>query len=200
MIRAVKPWSNFFSNSPSSASGVRQSAAPGSPYDALEELRKQLAPIKATAKATGQARLYDAEAELFPLIKRADEVSQRLERDRYSLCAGRLESRVAGRGWRLSACQRGSGVAGKVYAILRDRYPKSAYLDSAYVGLGEIALAEGDAKQALRLFTCAVDEIAGAKLKEAMSGQARTQFELGMYEDSKKAFQSIAGFREWRGK
>jgi len=176
-----------------------QPSASGSPYDALEELRKQLAPLKASAKATGQARLLYAEAELFPLIKRAGEVPNVWKEIEIRFAPADLSpALLAGVGDYLL----GKGdreAAGKVYAVLRDAYPKSSYLDSAYVGLGEIALAGGDAKQALRLFTYAVDEIAGAKLKEAMSGQARTQYELGMYEDSKKGFQAIAGFREWRG-
>ena len=178
-----------------------RSSEPVENFDALAELRKQLEPLKARSKAggTAQARLLYAETELLPLIKRSGEVAKIwgdievrfLPKDLsapllagagdYRLVSGNLEG------------------ARKLYELLRDRYPKSSYRDAAEVGLGEIALANGDARDALQCFGYAADEIAGARLKDAMIGKARAQFALGKFAEAKQGFQEIAANRDWRG-
>lgn len=169
------------------------------PYDALEALRGELEPLRGAANATGKARLLYAEAELLPLIKRADEVVKVWKEIGIQFAPEDLSAPIlAGVGDSLLAGG-DREAAGKVYGILRDKHPRSAHLDSSYVGLGEIALQEGDAARALRLFETAVNEVPGAKLREAMIGQSRAQFELARYEEAKKGFQTIAAYREWRG-
>ena len=173
----------------------------GENFDALAELRKQLEPVKAQSKVggTAQARLLYAEIELLPLIKRPGDVAKIwsdlevrfLPKDLSApLLAGTGDYRMA------SGDLEG---ARKLYELLRDRYPKSAYRDAAEVGLGEIALAGGDARQALQCFGYAADEIAGARLKDAMIGKARAQFALGKFVEAKQGFQEIAANRDWRG-
>ncbi len=168
-------------------------------YDAMAELRRQLEPLRGTATATGKARFLYAEAQLLPLIKRSDEVAKVWKEIEIQFAPEDLSpALLAGVGDYLLAKQ-DLKSASKVYEVLRTNYPKSAFLDYAYVGLGEIALASGDTQQALRLFQTAVTQIAGAKLREAMIGQSRAQYELGLYDEAKKGFQAIASFREWRG-
>ena len=60
-------------------------------------------------------------------------------------------------------------------------------------------MASGDARQALQCFGYAADEIAGARLKDAMIGKARAQFALGKLVEAKQGFQEIAANRDWRG-
>jgi TolA-binding protein len=174
-------------------------AATPPPYDALAELKKQLAPLEADANATGQARLLYAQAQLFKLTKREPE-AQRI----YGEIAAGFKSTqlspvlLAVTGDHLLS-KGDQEKAAKFYADLREDYPKSNYLDYAYVGLGEMALAKGRFKEALELFTHATDEIAGAKMKEATIGKARAQLELGLLADAKKGFEQVASIREWRG-
>jgi TolA-binding protein len=179
---------------------VRPDAPVGDgPYDAVAELRKQLEPLRANAAATGKARFLYAEAQLFPLIKREGDVANIWKEIEIQFAPEDLSpALLAGVGDYLLSKQDPKS-ASKVYEMLRSNYPKSAFLDYAYVGLGEIAMATGESTQALRLFQTAVHQIAGAKLREAMIGQSRAQYELGLYDEAKKGFQAIASYREWRG-
>jgi tetratricopeptide (TPR) repeat protein len=164
----------------------------------MAELKRQCRPLDDMANATGQARLLYAQAELAKLL-RNDAAAQ-------SLCgaiARRFKTEelspvlLALVGDYLLA--KGDARAEKYYSDLREDYPKSDYLDFAYVGLGELAMAGKDYQQALELFSHAADEIPGLKVKEATIGKARALFELGEYTDARKLFQQVAGVREWHG-
>ncbi len=169
------------------------------PYDAVGEMKKQLAPLEEIVNDTGKARLLYAQAELAKLRK-ADAEVQKI----YSEIAERFKEEV------LSPVLLafvgdyllGKGEidrASKLYEALREDYPKSNYLDFAYVGLGDIALGRKDYKQALELFSRAADDIAGSKMKDATIGKAHALLELGRYDESKKLFEQVASIREWRG-
>ena len=58
------------------------------------------------------------------------------------------------------------------YNFLKDNFLKSAWLDYAYAGLGAMELAKGNTSRAIALYTLAVDEYAGAKIKESTLGLA----------------------------
>ncbi|MEQ1862769.1 MAG: tetratricopeptide repeat protein [Chthoniobacteraceae bacterium] len=175
------------------------SAATPAPYDAIAELKKQLAPLEAGASATGKARLLYAEAELAKLLKKDADV-QRI----YAEIAGRFKPGdlspvlLATVGEALLAKGERDRTA-QFFELMRTDFPKSDYLDYAFVGLGEIAMAKGDHTMALELFTHAADEIAGAKIKDATMGRARALLALGRHAEAKKLFEQVAGIREWRG-
>ncbi len=173
--------------------------APLPPYDAVAELKKQLQPLTEIANDTGKARLLYAEAELLKQIKREPDARKIYEEIASKYAAETLSPvllAVVG-DHLMSTGDRAK--AADFYDNLREDYPKSDYLDYAEVGLGEIALADGNAKKALELFTHAADEVAGAKAKEATIGKARAQLELGKYAEAKKGFETVASIREWRG-
>ncbi|RFC45360.1 MAG: Tetratricopeptide (TPR) repeat/TolA-binding protein /Tetratricopeptide (TPR) repeat [Verrucomicrobia bacterium] len=171
----------------------------GASYDAVAELRKQLEPLRSGAAATGKARFLYAEAQLLPLIKRGDEVPKIWKEIEIQFVPEELSPAILAEVGDFLRTGGNREAAGKVYEVLRDKHPKSAYLDAAYVGLGEITLGAGDAREALRLFQTAANEVPGSRLREAMIGQSKAQYELALYDDARKGFQTIAGYREWRG-
>jgi TolA-binding protein len=79
-------------------------------------------------------------------------------------------------------------------------FPKSDFLELAYVGQGEIAYARKNWQAAYQWFKEAID-VAGAvtKQKEAVFGQAKTLLEMKQYPEAKKLFEQVASTREWRG-
>jgi TolA-binding protein len=86
------------------------------------------------------------------------------------------------------------------YQHLNDEYPKSEFVDFAYNGLGEIALAKNELSKALRFFTEGTDKImASQKLKDLTVGKGKTLLALGRLEEAKKVFEQVAAVREWRG-
>jgi TolA-binding protein len=89
--------------------------------------------------------------------------------------------------------------AAQFYANLREDFPKSDYLDYAYVGLGELAMQKQEYQKALDLFTYAADELASMKIKDATLGKGRALLEVGKYPEAKKCFEQVAGVKEWRG-
>jgi TolA-binding protein len=92
------------------------------------------------------------------------------------------------------------GRAALLYQHLMDTYPKSSYLDFAYNGLGQLALASNDNEKALSLFSQAIDEVGAVqKLKEVTIGKARALLALGKLDDAQKVFEQVASMREWRG-
>ncbi len=184
---------------PAPATPAPATPPPLPPYDAVAELKKQIAPLEAIANTTGKARLLYAEVELAKLRK-ADGDAQQL----YAEMAGRFKPAdlspvlLALVGDYLMS-KGEQDRAAKIFEHLREDFPKSDYLDYAYVGLGEIALTAGDKKKALEHFSHAADEIAGSKIKDALIGKARALLELGRYDEAKKIFEQVAGVREWRG-
>ncbi len=169
------------------------------PYDAVAELKKQLAPLATIANATGKARLLYAEAELLKLFKRDDDARKVWLEIAAGTSPENLSPVLLANVGDYLLAKGDLDKAATLYTDLREDYPKTDFLDYAFVGLGEIALAKGDNAKALELFTHAADEIAGAKIKEATIGKARAQLELGQYAEARKGFEQVAGVREWRG-
>ena len=148
-------------------------------------------------------------------------VSARLEFYRYQVAfysGQRIEAQriMAGVGRRVDAAELSApimGLAGEAlikdgdgirakefFQTLLKRYPASAWRDVAYVGLGDLALADGHADQALENYTAAVEKAGGEfRMREALMGQARCQLQLGMLDDAAKLFTRVAGERTWRG-
>jgi TolA-binding protein len=183
----------------STAPVATPSLATPAPYDAVAELKKQLTPLEALANSTGKARLLYAEAELAKLRKQ-DQEAQKI----YASIAERFKAEdlspvlLALIGDHLLA-KGERDRATVLYARLREDFPKSDYLDFAYVGLGEMAMVAKDYAKALELFSHAADEIAGSKIKDATMGKARALLELSRYDEARKLFEQVAGVREWRG-
>ena len=90
--------------------------------------------------------------------------------------------------------------AGTFFSVLQRRFPSSSYRDYSYTGLGDIALASGDAGSALKNYEDAIN-LAGARhrLREATVGKARALFELGRLDEAARLFESIAATKQWRG-
>jgi tetratricopeptide (TPR) repeat protein len=86
------------------------------------------------------------------------------------------------------------------YERILERYASSVFADFGYTGLGEIALAEGRAAEALVRFDEAIDR-AGArfKLREVSLGRARALLALERWTEAREAFEAVAGNRQWRG-
>ncbi len=91
-------------------------------------------------------------------------------------------------------------LAKKFYEQIINEHARSIFADYAYVGLGEIALIDGDANDALGRFNAAID-VAGArfKLKEATLGRGRAYMLLGRMDQAQEVFEQAAGNRAWRG-
>jgi TolA-binding protein len=90
--------------------------------------------------------------------------------------------------------------AEKFYRALASGFPKSELLDYSYNGLGQIALLEGKAAEAISFFEMAVDKAgATSKLREVTHGKAKALLLLGKLEEAKTVFEQVASTREWRG-
>lgn len=168
------------------------------PWDAMGELEKRIEPLDAIADAHGRPRLDYARIELCKLLKnqaQADELMAGIAAARPEVLSPQL---LALSGEFLQNHKRNAEVE-VYYNFLKDNYLKSAWLDYAYAGLGAMALAKGDAKKALQLYTLAADEYAGAKVKESTLGLALAMVENSRYPEAKKLFEQVAGTREWRG-
>ena len=165
----------------------------------MAELAKQLTPLKSVAKATGQARLLYAEAELAKLRRKDSEaekiygdIAQQFKIEELSPVLLALVG-----DYQLRHGEQDKAAV--TFANLREDYPKSDYLDYAYVGLGQLALDAKDYPKALELFSHAADELAASRIKDATMGKAHALLELGRYAEAKKLFEQVAGVREWRG-
>ncbi|SRR5579862_776489 len=184
--------------SPSPASSVPPTPAPLPPYDAAAELDKQLAPLDKIPNPTAKARLFYARAELAQLLKKPAERAKyfaEIEKFKPEELSPVLLAQAGDDLLAKGEAER----AATLYSELRDAYPKSDFLDYAYVGLGEIAFAQKNYTRALELFTYAADELAGSKVKDATVGEAKSCLELGNYDKARKLFEQIASVREWRG-
>jgi tetratricopeptide (TPR) repeat protein len=60
-------------------------------------------------------------------------------------------------------------------------------------------LEKGNARKAVDLYTLAVEEYAGAKVKDSTLGLAMALLESRRYPEAKKLYEQVAGTREWRG-
>ena len=170
------------------------------PYDAYAELAKQVAPLEDSTNITTKARLLYAKIELAKLIKKNDDADKM-----YQEMADRFKPEdlspylLAQVGDFLLSRGEDEKAAG-YFRKLKEDYPKSDYLDYAYVGLGEVAFGKKDYSGALELFTDALDKIgASSKVKEATVGKAKALLALKQYPEAKKLFEQVASVREWRG-
>lgn len=184
---------------PKSPPSETDAAAPAPPpWDAMAELQKQIQPLEAIAEASGRPRLAYVRAELYKLLKnqeQADELMREIAAARPEVLSPQLLA-LSGE---FMQNQKRDAEAAVFYNYLKDNFLKSAWLDYAYSGLGAMALAKGDAKTALQLYTLAADEYAGSKVKESTLGLALAMMENGRYPEAKKLFEQVAGTREWRG-
>lgn len=91
-----------------------------------------------------------------------------------------------------------TGRARSFYEILKSDFPKSSSIDAAEVGLGRLALLNGDNDSAQKHFKAAMAR-PGASLPQALVGLGRTQMESSQFEEATKTFQQVAATKQWRG-
>jgi TolA-binding protein len=83
---------------------------------------------------------------------------------------------------------------------LRGAFPKSDFLEYAYCGLGQIALAKNKPEEAVHWFDDAVEKYgAEAKLAQITYFKARALLALGKSQEAKKILEEVASNREWKG-
>ena len=186
-------------NGPAAATPAPATPPPLPPYDAPAELQKQLAPLESIADAVGKARLLYARAELAKLRKQDAEVQKIYGEIAAQFKVEDLSPVLLAVVGDFHLAKGETDAASACYAALREDYPKSDYLDYAYVGLGQIAYDAKEYRKALELFSKAADELAASKIKEATMGKARTLLALGRHAEAQKLFEQVAGIREWRG-
>lgn len=170
------------------------------PFDAVAELEKHLARLQTGLNATGEARILFARAEFAGLRKlpaqRGKFMREIVDRFKPQDLSPVLLAQLGDMLWEKSD----RAMAETFYTRLKEDFPKSDYLDFAYVGLGEIALSDKKYTAALELFTDAIEKVgASLKLKEATLGRAKALLELERYEESRRLFEQVASVREWRG-
>jgi tetratricopeptide (TPR) repeat protein len=144
-------------------------------------------------------RLY-AESELMKARHKNDEASDLIGKIGKGNRAQDLSAPLLGLAgdWLLA-----SGDSKKAYEMfdyLAGHYPDSEFADFGYVGLGEIAYANGDFKTALRDFKSAKDDVMpGQKLKEAYLGESKSLLALDKLDEAEKGFKNVAGNKIWKG-
>ena len=122
---------------------------------------KQLKPLEEKANTTTRARLLYARSELARLRKKNaevdsiyDDIANRFKPEDLSpVLLAQVGDFLYARGKKDRALT--------LYARLKDEYPKSDYVDYAYVGLGNAAIEAKKFPEALQLFTDAVDKYSG---------------------------------------
>ena len=85
------------------------------------------------------------------------------------------------------------------YNRLAQTFPKSDFVDFAYVGLGDLAFEQKDYPQAEKYYTRGKDELPGMKYPNALMGVAKAQFMQGNFKDPEKPLTEIVGTKEWKG-
>gem|GEM_PF-585545 len=167
-------------------------------WDAMAELEQQIEPLKAIANASGRPRLAYARMELLKILKKQEQADAMLSEIAASPPEVLSPQLLALSGEFLQGKQR-DAEATVYYNFLKDYFLKSAWLDYAYSGLAAMELAKGDMKKAVELYTLAVDEFAGAKVKESTLGLAMALLESRRYPEARKLYEQVAATREWRG-
>lgn len=149
---------------------------------------------------TAQARALFVKSEIASLRKDTRRQNELLDRIASGNAADTLPPGILGKlGDRM--LEKGElELAKTFYGQIVSAHPKSLFADFGYVGLGEIALREGDGNEALRRFNNAID-LAGARFKllEATIGQAKAQLLLGRLDPAQELFEQVASNRAWRG-
>lgn len=149
---------------------------------------------------TAQARSLFVQSEIAALRKNEALKNEILSKIASKYSPDQLPAGILGKVGDALMAQRQPELAKKFYEEIITAHPRSIFADFGYVGLGEIALLDGDGNDALGRFNAAID-VAGArfKLKEATLGRARAQLLNGRLEAAKALFEEVAGNRSWRG-
>lgn len=167
---------------------------------AAGELESLLLTEELAMSPTARARVLFVQSELAGLRNETVEQSGRLDRIAREFPADALPPGILGRvGDHLLANGR-RDEARSLFEHIVTHHQRSIFADFGFVGLGEVALAEGRPLEALKQFDAAIDE-AGArfKLREATLGRARALLALRQWEGARELFEQIAGHRAWRG-
>lgn len=164
----------------------------------MAELEKHLVPLNAMADESGRQRLAYARMELLKMLKRPEQAAEVMS----GIAASRpevLSPQLLALSGEFLQNQQRDAQAALYYNFLKDNYLRSAWLDYAYSGLGAMELAKGNARKAVDLYTLAVEEYAGAKIKDSTFGLAMALLESRRYPEARKLYEQVAGTREWRG-
>lgn len=179
---------------------ARAASRPGGAGSWAEPVESWLLTPGQPASPTARARAWFVEAERASLARQPEASAGWLERMGRECPVETLPPGLLGR---LGDHHRAHGnleAARVAYQRLVTDTPKSPFADFGYVGLGEIAFAEGRTEEALSLFEAAVDR-AGArfKVKEATLGRARCLYALERWAEARALFEQLASHRAWRG-
>lgn len=167
---------------------------PGAEMDAL------LGSAASSVSATAKARILYAKAELARLRRQPAEEEKNIGRIAQEAKPEDLSPLLLGRVGDYLAAHDQDDRAATLFQRLMDEFPKSDFVDYAYNGLGQIALAKNDLPRALHFFSDGTDKIAATqKLKGITLGKAKTLLAMGKLDESRKLFEQVASVREWRG-
>lgn len=167
------------------------------PTQALEEI---LTIPDLDSQATARARILYAKAELARLQRQNEVAKQILLEIGKDFKPEDLSPILLGKVGDCLVQEGQTDQAVSFYNQLMDEYAKSAVVDYAYNGLGQIAYAQKDYQKADRYFSKALDKgLAEGKLKEITLGEAQTLLELNRPEEARPLFEQVASTRAWRG-
>lgn len=149
---------------------------------------------------TAQARAIFVQSEIASLRKNETLRDEYLGRIASNYAPDQLPPGILGKVGDTLLAQGQPDLAKRFYEQIITEHPRSIFADYGYVGLGEIALLDGDGNEALGRFNAAID-VAGArfKLKEATLGQARAYMLIGRVDHAQELFEQVASNRAWRG-
>jgi len=194
---------------PASPAPVAAAGAPGAhaappaatppPYDAAAELDRHLLVLEDTVQPIIQARLLSARAELARLTKRPSD-AENFMLDISKFQPNDLSPVLLAQVGDFLMARDEQGRAQAYLEKLKEDYPKSDYVEYAYVDLGEIALGKKEYQKALDLDTEVIDKVgASLKLKDATIGRGKALLGLARFDEAEKVFEQVASVREWRG-
>ncbi len=210
--RALKPVAD-----PTNPGAVVAPPPPAAPEEdpfiaGSRELDKFLGSASGKLNATGEARLAYAKIQLLKMlppkidpadpkkrIDRAPEVDKIMDDFGQNSNPDNLSATMLAF---LGDHLRKKGVLEKAmqcYNRLAQVFPKSDYVDFAYVGLGDIAFEQKDFPQAEKHYSKARDEMPGMKYPNALLGVAKAQFSQNNFTGPEKPLQEIVGTKEWKG-
>jgi tetratricopeptide (TPR) repeat protein len=166
-----------------------------------EELNNRLKLPKGTdAQSIYNARRLYAESELMRARRKNDEASDLIGQIGTKFRAQDLSAPLLGLAGDWLLVSGDSKKAYEMFDYLAGHYADSEFADFGYVGLGEIAYANGDFKTAYRNFKSAKDDvIPGQKLKEAYLGEAKSLLALDKLDESDKQYRYVVGNKQWKG-
>ena len=209
-VRKKKPPEPSPSPSPAVASGtdaVAVATPPPTPTpsptpdpDPGAELDKLLGSAETDTSPTAKARILFAKAELAFMRRQIPEQEKNYAAIAAQFKPEDLPSIILGQVGDYLLFKKENDKAAAYFQYLMDEYPKSDVQDYAYNGLGQIAFQNKDYEKALKYFSDGIDKgYAAQKFKDLTLGEARSLFQLGKYEESKKQFELVAGNKDWRG-